>query len=174
MTDKQLSQRSNDRQFSMSAAVMLQYMFSVFSVFYLGLVLFSFLLDSLFQYPMCEICLIQRFVMVLLGIVSIVGVLLVQRSWWVGVACTVAVGLLLGLGLGFAVTHVLMLRAVASGGSGGHACKMVSEMTFIPDFWYDFHSRYQFIPVIKCLVVFGNRISLLVVVGLSCRCADFL
>ena len=172
MTDKQLSQRSNDRQFSMSAAVMLQYMFSVFSVFYLGLVLFSFLLDSLFQYPMCEICLLQRFVMVLLGIVSIVGVLLVQRSWWVGVACTVAVGLLLGLGLGFAVTHVLMLRAVASGGSGGHACKMVSEMTFIPDFWYDFfHSRYQFIPCDQVSSSFlGIGFPYWSLLVLSCRC----
>ena len=111
------------------------------------LVASSFVLDWWFNYPMCEICLLQRFIMLLIGLLSLCGALtVVTRYGSVGVICFVSVGLLIGLGLGFSISHVYMLLK-ASSSDHSQACRMVSEMTFIPDFWYDFfHSRYDFIP----------------------------
>ena len=138
MTGEVSSRDSHIGRFCMSVDGLLQLMFIVFSIGFLGLVGFSFLLDYLYQYPMCEICLLQRFIMTMLSVFSAIGAVMVRRIWGIGVISAVAIGLCLGLGLGFAVTHVYMLTAVASGAAKGHACKMVSELTFMPDFWYDF------------------------------------
>ena len=106
----------------------------------------SFTLDFLFEYPMCEICLLQRFVMVLIAALGIFGAAIGGKLPRVAMASFVVIGFFLGVGFGFAVSHVYMLNA-ASSGSGAHACQIVSELTFIPDFWYDFfHSRYFFVP----------------------------
>ena len=158
MTGEVSSRDSHIGRFCMSVDGLLQLMFIVFSIGFLGLVGFSFLLDYLYQYPMCEICLLQRFIMTMLSVFSAIGAVMVRRIWGIGVISAVAIGLCLGLGLGFAVTHVYMLTAVASGAAKGHACKMVSELTFMPDFWYDFfHSRYQFVP---CNIVASKFLGL--------------
>ena len=133
------------QHFCLSNVGLMQLVFILFGFGFTALVLFSFLLDWLHAYPMCEICLLQRFVMTLLGLVALVGAASVRRIHGLGVTCFLAIGLLLGLGLGFAVSHVYMI-AVAAPSGNAHACKMVAEMTFIPDFWYDFfHSRYAFV-----------------------------
>lgn len=106
----------------------------------------SFVLDFLYAYPMCEICLLQRFVMVMMAGLGLVGAALCRRFPRLGMGAFIAIGFFLGTGFGFAVSHVYMLNA-ASSGSAAHTCQIVSELTIIPDFWYDFfHSRYFFVP----------------------------
>ncbi len=117
----------------------------VFGLGFTFLVMASFLLDWIFVYPICEICLLQRFIMLLLVVFSLIGGLTINRIPVVGYVSFVAIGLLVGLGLAFALSHLYMLQQVLPGEV--NACKIVSEMTFMPDFWYDFfHERYAFVP----------------------------
>lgn len=147
MTMKLNEHALKEQRFCMSSDGMMQLLFAFFSSGFFFLVCSSFVLDWWFDYPMCEICLLQRFIMLLLALVSLCGALTVATQYKnIGIICFVLTGLLIGLGLGFSISHVYMLLKASSGGHS-HACRMVSEMTFIPDFWYDFfHSRYSFIP----------------------------
>lgn len=119
--------------------------FIVFGSGFFLIVAFSFLLDYWFAYPMCEICLLQRFIMSLVVLSSFLGGVASLYSMRIASIFLVANGLLVGLGLTFSVAHLHMMQQVLPGDI--NACQIVSEMTFMPDFWADFfHTRYAFVP----------------------------
>ena len=89
----------------------------VFGLGFTFLVMASFLLDWIFVYPICEICLLQRFIMLLLVVFSLIGGLTINRIPVVGYVAFVAIGLLVGLGLAFALSHLYMLQQVLPGRS---------------------------------------------------------
>lgn len=131
--------------FCLSIDGLLRLFFIAFGLGYFLILWFSFLLDYLFAYPMCEICLLQRFLMFLIVVSSILGGLVVSSAQRLGYVFLCANGLLVGLGLAFAVAHLHMMQTVTSGGAS--ACQVVSEMAFIPDFLSEyFHAHYAFVP----------------------------
>ena len=131
--------------FCISIEGLLRLFFIAFGLGYSVILWFSFLLDYLFAYPMCEICLLQRFLMFLIVLSSIIGGLVVSRTQRLGYVFLCANGLLVGLGLTFAVAHLHMMQTMISGGAS--ACQVVSEMAFIPDFLSEyFHAHYAFVP----------------------------
>ncbi|MEC8882222.1 MAG: alpha/beta fold hydrolase [Pseudomonadota bacterium] len=144
MSRKKNSLRASSR-FCMSDVGISRLLFVVFCMAFFMLVVASFLLDWLFAYPICEICMLQRLIMLGIAVFSCIGFFIICRVRSLGYLCLSIIGLLIGLGLVFSISHIYML--LDASGSNGHACKMVSQMTFMPDFWYDFfHERYAFVP----------------------------
>lgn len=135
----------SSNRFCLSRMGLCQLLFLLFAVAFLLLVVMSFALDMLYAYPICEICMLQRLIMLAVSLCSLMGFCVINRVPNLGYLSLLIVGLLLALGLGFAISHAYMLIDASS--DSGQACKMVSQMTFMPDFWYDFfHERYFFVP----------------------------
>ena len=104
----QLAQKAALGRFCFSTANLRQLLFTVFFLLFSAAFVSSFVIDALMTYPLCEICILQRFIMFLLSITSGVGLLLAPRIPAVGLACMVVIGLLLGCGFGFSVSRMYM------------------------------------------------------------------
>lgn len=145
MTHQRQNSVAQTSAYCLTVEGLIQLFFLAFGLGFLFIVAFSFLLDYWFAYPMCEICLLQRFIMSLVVVSSLIGGLASLYSMRIAIVFMVVIGFLVGLGLAFSVAHLHMMQQVLPGDV--NACQIVSEMTFMPDFWADFfHSRYAFVP----------------------------
>ena len=133
-------------RFCFSVRSLRQLLFTVFFLLFGLVLLCSFVLDAVMRYPLCEICILQRFVMCLLFLTSGIGLVFSRRTTIMNNVSMVVIGLLLGCGVGFSVSHVYMTYVAVNTGNE-HMCQLVAELTYIPEFWHDyFYSHYTIVP----------------------------